>query len=258
MRKTFKIIKIVLAVLFILAFIFLAVNLVKIRSGHSKIAAATGESAKYYTDDYYLNKKYYKYKDENGTEYWIDAFAGRFSYMYDASAADSEKGLTLEKARQAAYSEAAIWDSAFFQSDTMWEVVDGSNYEFIIFQLDSDGMRNGRFITVSVPADKVGNIQMHTRPSKNAQVSSSISEKEALSKAYSQTEDTEFALYEKDGHLAKCLFIYDGQKWLWEISIWKITGSAIESMSEAIDRDVYFSCTIDAFSGKVIDSGWVG
>ena len=258
MRKTFKIIKIILAVLFILAFIFLAVNLVKIRSGHSKVMAATGETAKYFTDDYYLNKKYYKYKDDNGTEFWIDAFPGRFSYMYDASAADSEKGLTMEKARQLAYAEASAWDSVFFQSDTMWEAVDGSDYEFIIFQLDSDGTRNGRFITVSVPTDTVEYIQMHTRQSRNAQVSSAIGEKEALSIAYTSSEGTEFALYENDGHLSKSIFIYDGEKWLWDISIWKITGADIEGMSEVIDKDVYFSCTIDAVTGNVIESGWEG
>ena len=29
-------------------------------------------------------------------------------------------------------------------------------------------------------------------------------------------------------------------------------------MSEAIDKDVYFSCTIDAVTGNVIESGWEG
>ena len=251
------VLKILAVTLFVSVLVMFSLSAAKIYKGRKNIENILGSSVSYFSDEPLLSRGYYKFKDENAVEYWVEASSGELVYIYDKSAAQLNTSTGQSTALDKAYEAAEKWNSSFFSSDTTWIAVDNTYYTFYIMQFDDNGYKNGKFIEVAVSADQIESISMHTAAVKSLEFKPCINQSKAIDIAYQNSESSEFALYKKNNHLVKTGFYKSGETWIWDVSIWKITADEIEAMETAIDEDVFYNCQMDAVTGEVLDAKWI-
>ena len=256
MKKLKTILKIAAVILSAAVFVLFAVSAAKIYRGRKTVESLTGSSVSYFSDESILSRDYYKYKDENETQYWVDTSSGSFVYLYDKNAAELTTSNSQSAALELAYEAARQFGSGLFSMNTTWVAVDNSYYIFYIMQLDEQNLKTGRFIEIKVNSNQIEYLAVHEDIS-DGQFSSCISEDEAISIAYSQSQLSEFALYAEDSHLVKTDFYKRGDIWVWDVSIWEITADEIQAQNETIDTEVFFNCQINAHTSKAAASQWI-
>ncbi len=257
MKKLKTILKIAAVLLFAAVFTLFCLSAAGIYKSRKVVEDVLGSKISYFSDQSILSRDYYKYKDESGVEYWVDSSSGKLVYLFDKSASQLDTSISQNAALDIAYEAAQKWGYDFFSLNTTWTAEDGEYYTFYILQLDDANNKTGKFIEVSVKSDQVESIAVHANAGKADKFMPLISETKAVAAAYSQTESTEFALYQKDNHLVKPLVYKSGETWVWDISIWEITSAEIKSQSAAINEDVFYNCQINAVTGETISSRWI-
>ncbi|MEX1377778.1 MAG: hypothetical protein AB1Z23_09975 [Eubacteriales bacterium] len=256
MKKAAPIIKFVLLIVFITAGVFSSINLYKMNKAQSLIENVTNKDVSYFTDEFFVFSKYYKFKDADSKEYWIRKSNDKFAYFY--SAVESEEMQDIDEAINSAYSQASKWDKSFFASDTFCQIADESQYTFYIHQLDEAGYKTGKYIVVKAPNGYISSIYMHTSKNKsNPDLGSSIGEDKAINMSFNKTTETDHPLQRDSDHLISAEFYRENDKWIWDIKIWNITQEDISSKSTPINQNEYFSCILNASTGKVISFEWI-
>ena len=251
MKKTTSIIKIVLLFIFAAVGIFLSINLQRINNAQSLIENTVNTNVSYFSDNIFVFSKYYKFKDEYNSEYWVRKASGKFEYFY--SELTDESNANIGTAIENAYTAAAKWDKSFFSSDTFCQIIDGSEYLFYIHQLDESGYKTGKFIVVNTPGGNINSIQIHTSKNKsNPALGSCISEAEAIDICFDKATEIGQPLQKVNNNLINTEFYNENERWIWSIKIWNITEEEIASKSKAINENEYFICIIDAASGEII------
>lgn len=258
-KKTKLIIKIILALAFVLAAIYLIVHAIGIKDGKSLIESVINEEIEYIGSENRQYSRQYIYKDSNNIEYWVDKKNGEFIYLSNPNAIGAIGEITEEKAKELAYSEAAKWDIDFFAYDTFCQTIDGTNnkYTFTILQVDDTGYKTGKFIGIETISNHVSMISMHTSKIKHSDLlGSCIGEAEAIQIAYQATATTAKILNSENTHVITTYLYYD-KVWFWRVIIRNITLDNVATNTDAIDDDDFFACNIDATTGEVLASDWV-
>ena len=256
MKKTFKIIRIILIGAFLVVGIIFLVNYFSITQHQREIESVIQKETAYFNDEFFFAGDYYKYRDDENVEYWVNIHTGEFDYMVNPNAGD-EKALDEDAAKQIALSAAKNWDDEFFESDYIFQLANDSQYEFYIFELDTMNHKTGRFIVVKVSGEDVEYLSMHTvKNTHDAKLGSVMSEQAAIDLAYAETLESPIILKQTDVHLTKATFAKDKGVWIWEVIIRDITQAEIQNQKEAINTETFFACRIDASTGQVISAEW--
>lgn len=258
MKTTFKILRIILILVFIAAFALIGISQMNVKEHEVIVEDTVGKDVHYYRDELYFFSDYYKYNDADGMQYWVSKATNKLDYVYNPAAETIDTTVSHSKAQDIAYDAAKEYDREFFKNDIIIETKDDSYYEFYIFQLDSLGYKNGKFIAVKVRGKEIEYVSMHTDyNSVSPELGMCISETAAIDTAYASTSESEFTLSSEDNHLIDTGFYKDSGRWIWEVKIYKITENEIENLTTAIEPENYFLTRIDASTGETITYEWI-
>jgi len=255
MKKTFKILKIILIVAFIGAFVVLGINLMSIQEHKIVVENIVGKDVSYYRDEPYFSAEYHKYKDADSMQYWVSKATNNLDYV---SAENIDTAVSQGKAEDIAYETAQKYDSEFFKSDIVIELKVDTYYEFYIFQLDNTGYKTGKFIVAKVNGSTIEYISMHTgNNTAHPELGLCIGESHAIEIAFEVSTESEFALNAVDNHLVDTGFYKDSDSWIWEVKIYKITENEIINQTDPVELGNYFVALIDATTGEIISYEWI-
>ena len=265
MKKLISVLKIILAIAFAVISAFIVINIVKIRNAQAFVKVVTDREVEYFNDESFFLNTYYKFKDDENIEYWINKQTGQFSCLIN-NELKKDKKISEKKAKAIAYEEAEKWDSNFLSNDVFIETIDNDTYVFYIFQLNESGYRTGKFITVEIASDKIRQISMQT----TIEQLCLISEEKAMDIAYRATTETSTTLNMEENHLTKVYFRVSSknkvylaplsitpESYYWDITISGITADTITNKRDSVSHYPKFICTVDAVNGDIISSEWV-
>lgn len=257
MKKIFKIARLLFTAFFAVAAIMLFINALSIYQAAALVENVIGENVKYFSDKLILTDDYHRFKDESSNEYWVNKYNHQISFIKNSIDENEETVIPKSEAVELAYREAEKWNKEFFYSNTSWELIKDSQYEFYIFEIDDKGMKTGKFIIAKVTGDLIDSLSMHTyKDDINPASGSCMSENAAIISAYEQTTLTETALNIEDDYLLRTYLYKEDTQLIWKVIIWDITAQEISDIKKAVDTETYYTCIIDANTNEVLSYGW--